>query len=74
MAACAQRAYRLLTRRDCPSATTAGSEASFSAGHEIEHLRETFAQRRAAAFERRRIPARGFATTQSKRIAERWNY
>ena len=61
MAARAQRALRALTRRDCSSATTAGSEASFSAGHEIEHRREPFAQRRAAAFERRRIPARGFA-------------
>ena len=34
------------------------SEASFATGHETEHRREPFAQRRAAAFERRRIPAR----------------
>ena len=64
MAARAQRAHRLLTRRDCPSATTAGSEASFATGHEIEHRREPFAQRRAAAFERRRISTYGFATLQ----------
>jgi hypothetical protein len=59
----AARAARFvhLTRRDCLSATTAGSEASFSAGHEIEHRREPLAQRGAAAFERRRIPAHGFA-------------
>ena len=66
MAARAQRALRPLTRRDCLSATTAGSEASFSAGHEIEHRRGPFAQRRAAAFERRRIPARGFASLQGR--------
>jgi hypothetical protein len=62
VAARAQRALRPPTRRDCLSGTTAGSEASFSAGHEIEHRRAPFAQRRAAASERRRMPARGFAS------------
>ena len=61
MAARAQRALQLLTRRDCSSATTAGSEASFSAGHAIEQRREPLAQRGAAASERRRTRARGFA-------------
>ena len=61
MAARAQRALRVLTRRDCLSATTEGSEASFPAGHEIEQRREPGPTGRAAAFERRRIPARGFA-------------
>ena len=61
MAARAQRALRALTRRDCPSAANAVSAASFAAGHEIEHRRGPAAQRRAAALERRRIPARGFA-------------
>ena len=77
MAARAQRALRLLTRRDCLSATTAGSEASFSAGHEIEHRREPLAQRGAAAFERRRIPARGFASPQMLQVAKpaaRWSH
>jgi hypothetical protein len=37
------------------------SGASFATGHETEHRREPFAQRRAAAFERRRMPNRGFA-------------
>src|SRR5512134_1967961 len=36
MAARAQRALQDLTRRDCSSATNEVSEASFSAGHEIE--------------------------------------
>jgi hypothetical protein len=54
-------AQRVLTRRDCLSETTAGSEASFSAGHEIEQRREPGPSGRAAAFERRRIPTRGFA-------------
>ena len=58
----ARSAHRLLTRRDCSSAATAGSEASFATGHETEHRREPGAQRRAAAFERRRIPAHGFAS------------
>ncbi len=71
MAARAQRALRPLTRRDCLSATTAGSEASFSAGHEIEHRREPLAQRGAAAFERRRIPARGFASLQTTQFSGR---
>jgi hypothetical protein len=66
MAARAQRAHRPLTCRDCLSATTAGSEASFSAGHAIEHRREPCAQRRAAASERRRIPARGFARSRNR--------
>jgi len=61
MAARAQRAHRPLTRRDCLSATTAGIEASFSAGHAIEQRREPLAQRGAVASERRRKPARGFA-------------
>jgi hypothetical protein len=54
-------ALRVLTRRDCPSTANAVSGASFATGHETEHRREPFAQRRAAAFERRRMPARGFA-------------
>ncbi|HSW24722.1 MAG TPA: hypothetical protein VLJ62_18315, partial [Burkholderiaceae bacterium] len=62
MAVRAQRALRDLTRRDCSSETTAWSEASFSAGHEIEQRREPGPPGRAAAFERRRIPARGFAS------------
>ena len=61
MAARAQRAHQHLIRRDCSSAANAVSGASFSAGHEAEHRREPLAQRGAAAFERRRIPARGFA-------------
>jgi hypothetical protein len=58
----ARSALQLLTRRDCSSATTAGSEASFAAGHETEHRREPGAKRRAAASERRRITGRGFAS------------
>ena len=46
MAARAQRALRLLTRRDCSSAATEGSEASFSAGHETEHRKGSGAKRR----------------------------
>jgi len=61
----ARSALQPLNRRDCLSATTAGSEASFSAGHAAEHRREPGAQRRAAASERRRIPARGFATLRT---------
>jgi hypothetical protein len=61
-------AQRGLTRRDCPSATNAVSEASFATGHETEHRREPVAQRRAAAFERRRIPARGIARSAAARI------
>ena len=61
MAARAQRALQHLTRRDCSSAANAVSVASFSAGHEAEQRREPLAQRGAAASERRRIPARGFA-------------
>ena len=57
----ARSALRALTRRDCSSAANAVSVASFATGHETEYRREPFAQRRAAAFERRRIPARGFA-------------
>src|SRR6185436_19347623 len=49
VAARAQRALQHLTRRDCLSGTTAGSEASFSAGHAIEQRREPLAQRGAAA-------------------------
>ena len=62
MAARAQRALRVLTRRDCPSATNAVSEASFATGHEIEQRRGPGPAGRAAAFERRRIPARGVAS------------
>ena len=54
-------APRVLTRRDCSSAANAVSAASFATGHETEQRREPGAQRRAAAFERRRIPTRGFA-------------
>ena len=68
MAARAQRALRLLTRRDCLSGTTAGSEASFSAGHEIEHRREPGPAGRAAAFERRHTPARGLALRGGSRV------
>ena len=68
-AACAQRALRVLTRRDCLSGTNAVSEASFATGHEIEQRRKPLAQRGAAAFERRRIPARGFASLGS---GKRW--
>ena len=57
----ARSALRALTRRDCSSAANAVSGASFATGRELEYRREPFAQRRAAAFERRRIPARGFA-------------
>jgi hypothetical protein len=56
----ARSALRHLTRRDCLSATTAGSAASFAAGRAAEHHREPLAQRGAAASERRRIPGRGF--------------
>jgi hypothetical protein len=65
MAARAQRALRDLTRRDCLSGATAGRAASFPAGHAIEQRREPLAQRGAAAAERRRIPARGFASSIS---------
>ena len=57
----ARSALRLLTRRDCPSAANAVSAASFATGREAEHRRGPGAQRRAAASERRRTPARGFA-------------
>jgi hypothetical protein len=66
MAACAQRTLRALIRRDCSSEANEVSAASFSAGHEIEQRREPGPTGRAAAFERRRIPARGFATLQTK--------
>src|SRR5207344_62431 len=62
-------AHRVLTRRDCSSAANAVSAASFATGHETEHRREPGAQRRAAAFERRRIPARGFASHKSRHHA-----
>jgi len=62
MAARAQRALQHLTRVDCPSAANAVSAASFDAGHAIEDRREPSAQRRAAAFERRRTPGHGFAS------------
>ena len=60
-AARATRARRVLTRRDCPSATNEVSEASFATGRETEYRREPLAQRGAAASERRRTPTRGFA-------------
>ena len=63
MAARAQRAQRVLTRRDCLSVANEVSAASFATGHAIEQRREPLAQRGAAAFERRRIPARGFASS-----------
>ena len=66
-------AHRLLTRRDCPSATNEVSEASFATGRETEYRREPEAQRRAAASERRRIPARGFASMHSRQVAMRWS-
>ena len=65
-AARAKHALRVLTRRDCSSATNAVSEASFATGHETEQRRGPSAKRRAAAFERRRIPARGFASLQRR--------
>ena len=61
MAARAQRALPHLTRVDCSSIANEVSGASFDAGHAIEQRREPLAQRGAAAAERRRIPARGFA-------------
>jgi len=64
-------ALRVLTRRDCSSVATAGSVASFSAGHAIEQHREPSAQRRAAASERRRTPARGFASLKHRKAEER---
>ena len=67
MAARAKHALRVLIRRDCLSATTAGSGASFPAGHAIEQRRGPLAQRGAAAFERRRIPAPGVARSTSAR-------
>jgi len=67
-------ALRVLTRRDCPSAANAVSAASFATGHEAEYRREPFAQRRAAAFERRRIPAHGFASMHGKQVAKRWSH
>ena len=63
-------ALRDLTRRDCSSIANAVSGASFATGHENEHRREPSAQRRAAASERRRIPARGFASLDPKQTAE----
>ena len=62
-------AHRVLTRRDCSSAANAVSVASFATGHEAEHHRGPFAQRRAAASERRRIPTHGFASRESSRRA-----
>jgi len=62
MAARAQRALRAHSRRDCLSEANEVSVASFATGHEIEQRREPGTTGRAAAFERRRIPARGFAS------------
>jgi len=61
VAARAQRALQHLTRGDCSSIANEVSVASFATGHENEDRREPLAQRGAAAAERRRIPARGFA-------------
>jgi len=61
LAAARVSALRALTRRDCSSATNEVSEASFATGRETEYRKEPLAKRGAAAFERRRIPARGFA-------------
>ena len=60
-AARAKRALRALTRPDCSSGANVVSEASFATGRETEYRRGPEAQRRAAAFERRCIPAPGFA-------------
>jgi hypothetical protein len=57
-------AHRVLTRRDCSSGESAANAASFATGREREHRREPVAKRRAAASERRRMPARGFASAQ----------
>src|SRR5215471_14016794 len=67
MAVRAQRAPRPLTRRDCPSVTNEVSEASFATGRQIEQRREPGRAGRAAAFERRRTPARGFARSMIAR-------
>jgi hypothetical protein len=64
----ARSAQRVLTRRDCLSAANAVSVASFATGRETEYRREPFAQRRAAASERRRIPARGFARSCARKL------
>jgi hypothetical protein len=61
-------AHRLLTRRDCSSAANEVSVASFATGHENEHRREPEAKRRAAASERRRTPACGFATLAYRHV------
>ena len=66
----ARSAQRLLTRRDCSIVANAVSEESFATGHEHEYRRGPGAQRRAAASERRRIPARGFATALSQHAAK----
>jgi hypothetical protein len=71
LAAARVSALRGLTRRDCSSATNAVSEASFATGRETEYRGEPFAQRRAAASERRRIPTRGFDSLQPKQVAQR---
>jgi hypothetical protein len=63
-------ALRHLTRRDCSSTANELGAASFATGHVTEHRREPFAKRRAAAFERRRIPARGFASLRSRQGAK----
>jgi hypothetical protein len=68
VAARAQRALQPLTRVDCSSAGNAVSVASFDAGHAIEDRREPLAQRRAAAFERRRTPGRGFASLGTRKV------
>jgi hypothetical protein len=67
LAAARDSALRVLTRRDCSSEANAVSAASFATGRETEYRREPSAQRRAAAFERRRTPARGFACSASAR-------
>jgi hypothetical protein len=64
----ARSALRVLTRRDCSSTANAVSGASFATGHETEYRREPGAKRRAAAFERRRMPTRGFARSMVNRF------
>ena len=73
LAAARDSAQRVLIRRDCPSATNEVSGASFATGRETEYRREPGAQQRAAAFERRRTPAHGFALHDRRQVAKRWS-
>jgi hypothetical protein len=63
----ARSALQLLTRGDCSSEANAVSAVSFATGHEHEYRREPLVQRGAAASERRRTPARGFAALDAGR-------